>query len=143
MKLVFFIKSKKMPVGTVSKGMKKIAEGKWRPITKGKETKSKVQDFFSSKFVRDWEKSNAGKKFPERKDSYKKLSDVPSNLKNVMGLGAANYWTHIENKINEGKDPDKKSYGLPWMIFKKSYEKQNDGIWRIKKEVLERKGEKK
>jgi len=32
---------KKMPVGTVSKGYKKVAEGKWQKISKGKEKASK------------------------------------------------------------------------------------------------------
>jgi len=32
------IKAKRMPIGTVSKGMKKIAEGKWVPVKKEKKT---------------------------------------------------------------------------------------------------------
>jgi len=31
---ITLLKAKKMPVGTVSKGMKKIAEGKWAPVKK-------------------------------------------------------------------------------------------------------------
>lgn len=36
MKLVILRKGKKMPIGTVSHGRKKIAEGKWVPHTEGK-----------------------------------------------------------------------------------------------------------
>jgi len=36
MRLYILIKSRKMPVGTVSKGRKKIAEGKWRELPKGR-----------------------------------------------------------------------------------------------------------
>lgn len=36
MRLYILIKSKKMPIGTVSKGRKKIAEGNWRKLPKGR-----------------------------------------------------------------------------------------------------------
>ena len=37
-RLVVFLKGKKMPIGTVSHGRKKVAEGKWRPIKAEKKT---------------------------------------------------------------------------------------------------------
>jgi hypothetical protein len=40
------LKAKKMPIGTVSKGRKKIAEGKWVPLKKEKDSKSKFQAIY-------------------------------------------------------------------------------------------------
>lgn len=37
----YFIKAKKMPIGTVSRGRKKVAEGKWVPVKKGTSGKKK------------------------------------------------------------------------------------------------------
>ena len=48
-----FFKSKELPIGTVSKGRKKVAKGKWVKIKKKK----------VSKFNEDWEISKAKKKY--------------------------------------------------------------------------------
>lgn len=37
------LKSKEMPIGTVSKGMKKIAKGKWVPEKGKKQTEKQVE----------------------------------------------------------------------------------------------------
>jgi hypothetical protein len=41
MRLVILKKARKMPIGTVSRGYKKVAEGKWLPVSKEKVRKPK------------------------------------------------------------------------------------------------------
>lgn len=82
------IKSKtKMPIGTVSKGFKKIAEGKWVPVSHGKRQKNGLPDE-KKKEEKFWAKMSISEKRKaysvaiqsgEVKDTFKNFSQMMAN----------------------------------------------------------------
>jgi len=64
-------KAKKMPVGTVSRGFKKVADGKWVPVEDGKEKKGKEKPEDGKK--KDEKKPEIDKQKQERKEKLKSV----------------------------------------------------------------------
>jgi len=104
------IKAKKLPVGTVSRGMKKVAEGKWEPVKKEKKKKSIEKQHEKETIASDRKEG----KLKEKKESKEK--EKKTRFKN----GTVATYQGKKYKKNNGK----------WQIIKKKSLKEEEKLSR-------------
>lgn len=131
-------KGKKMPIGTVSNGRKKVAEGKWVDV---KDSKGK-SDSFSSKYdsrsdeyirgeiahtersAREFGRSGDEKRAKDREEHAKKLWGILAERKKV----AEGKWTTVNESTGTSKLQDSErmnSVNSMWSKFDKEFKSKN------------------
>lgn len=95
------LKARKMPIGTVSRGRKKVAEGKWVPVPKGRRKKSLANEHDIQQIRNMFKRREAGKGGPQEISSQHDLDLILKQTTFCMLSAGRNTEIESDRKLSD------------------------------------------